>query len=41
MPVDRYLVFYITGHGEQRVDIIRVMYGGMDIDTQLGKMTGE
>ena len=39
MPVDNYLVFYITDCEAQTVNIIRVMYGGRDIDTQLDKHT--
>ena len=39
MPVDNYLVFYITDREAQTVNIIRVMYGGRDIDTQLDKHT--
>ena len=35
MPVDNYLVFYIPKPEEQTVYIIRVMYGGRDIDAQL------
>lgn len=35
MPVDHYLVFYIPDHNEQTVNILRVMYGGRDIRTQL------
>ena len=39
MPVDNYLVFYIPCRDTQRVEIIRVMYGGRDIDAQLDKIT--
>ena len=35
MPVDYYLVFYVSSREKQTVDIIRVMYGGRNIDTQL------
>ncbi len=35
MPVDHYLVFYIPNHEEETVTIVRVMYGGRDIDQQL------
>ena len=35
MPVDNYLVFYIPNHEEQTVKIMRVIYGGRDIDKQL------
>ena len=37
MPVDNYLVFYIPYDDAKTVKIIRVMYGGRDIDTQLNK----
>lgn len=35
MPVDKYLVFYIPNHDAKVVNIVRVMYGGRDIDAQL------
>lgn len=35
MPVDHYLVFYIPIHDTRTVDIVRVMYGGRDVDVQL------
>lgn len=35
MPVDNYLVFYIPAHDDQTVTVLRVMYGGRDIDNQL------
>lgn len=38
MPVDNYLVFYIPDHAEKIVAVIRVMYGGRDIDKQLNRM---
>ena len=37
MPVDRYLVFYLSDHEQKTVHIIRVMYSGRDIDAQLKK----
>jgi toxin ParE1/3/4 len=37
MPVDNYLVFYIPNHNEKIVTVIRVMYGGRDIDAQLNE----
>ena len=40
MPVDNYLVFYIPEHETKIVTVIRVMYGGRDIDAQLRKMQG-
>ena len=39
MPVDNYIVFYIPDNGTRTVNVIRVMYGGRDIDTQLNKYT--
>ena len=39
MPVDNYIVFYISNHEQETVHIIRVMYSGRDIDTQLKKHT--
>lgn len=35
MPIDNYLVFYITNHEENIVTVIRVMYAGRDVDAQL------
>ena len=35
MPVDNFLVFYIPYLDTLNVEIIRVMYGGRDVDTQL------
>ena len=35
MPVDNYLVFYIPNHQEKTVTVIRIMYGGRDVDAQL------
>ncbi|MCD8395886.1 MAG: type II toxin-antitoxin system RelE/ParE family toxin [Lachnospiraceae bacterium] len=37
VPVDNYLVFYIPDDSTETVTIIRVMYGGRDVDTQLNK----
>ncbi len=37
MPVDNYIVFYIPNHDTQVVNIVRVMYRGRDIDTQLSR----
>ncbi len=39
MPVDNYCVLYIPDNEKAVVTIIRVMYGGRDIDTQLKKHT--
>ena len=36
-PVDNYLVLYIPDDDTQVVTIIRVMYGGRDVDTQLNR----
>ena len=35
MPVDNFIVFYIPNIADKIVTIIRVMYGGRDIDAQL------
>ena len=40
MPVDNYLVFYIPDHQVKTVTVLRVMYGGRDIDSQLRKKQG-
>ena len=40
MPVDNYLVFYVPDHQVKTVTVLRVMYGGRDIDAQLRKMQG-
>ena len=40
MPVDNYLVFYIPDHQVKTVTVLRIMYGGRDIDAQLRKMQG-
>lgn len=37
VPVDNYLVFYIPDDSTETVTIIRVMYGGRDVDTQLNE----
>lgn len=37
MPVDNFSVFYIPKDEDKTVTIIRVMYGGRDIDEQLKK----
>ena len=37
--VDNYLVLYIPDDDTQVVTIIRVMYGGRDVDTQLKRFT--
>lgn len=39
MPVDNYCVLYIPNAENAVVTIIRVMYGGRDIDVQLKKYT--
>ncbi|MCM1123022.1 MAG: type II toxin-antitoxin system RelE/ParE family toxin [Eubacterium sp.] len=40
MPVDNYLVFYIPNHKENVVMVIRVMYGGREVDRQLNQHLG-
>lgn len=37
MPVDNYLIFYIPDCEEHIVTVIRVLYGGRDVDRQLNK----
>ena len=39
MPVDNYLVFYVTNRNTATVTIVRIMYGGRDINAQLKKHT--
>lgn len=39
MPVDHYIVFYIPNHETKAVTIVRVMYGGRDIDRLISKDT--
>lgn len=39
MSVDNYCVFYIPDEENAVVTVIRVMYGGRDIETQLQKYT--
>lgn len=41
MPVDSYLIFYIPYRSTKTVEVIRVMYGGRDVDTQLNRLTKE
>lgn len=39
MPVDNYLVFYIPNKDAGIVTVIRVMYAGRDVDSQLNGYT--
>ena len=39
MPVDNYCVLYIPNKENKVVTIIRVMYGGQNIDAQLKRYT--
>mgnify|MGYP000849542973 FL=1 len=39
MPVDNYCVLYVPDDEHSVVTVIRVMYGGEDIDEQLAKYT--
>ena len=41
MPVDNFCVFYIPDMEKSTVSIVRVMYGGRDIETELAKHTSE
>lgn len=38
MPIDNFIVFYIPKAEDEIVTVIRVMYGGRDIDKQLEKI---
>jgi len=38
-PVDNYLVFYIPDDEAKIVTVIRVMYGGRDVDKELKRHT--
>lgn len=35
MPIDHYLVFYVSNRQTQAVTVLRVMYGGCDVAAQL------
>ena len=39
MPVDNYCVFYIPDKAQETVTIIRVIYGGRNIEEQLDRFT--
>jgi toxin ParE1/3/4 len=39
VPVDNYCVLYIVDNDDSTVSIMRVMYGGRDIDVQLDNYT--
>ena len=39
LPVDNYLVFYIPDRESGIVNIIRVMYGGRNVEEQLARFT--
>lgn len=39
MPVDNYIIFYIPNHYAKVVYIVRILYGGRDIDTQISRFT--
>lgn len=41
IPVDNYCVFYILNKADTVVTIIRVMYGGRDMDARLRRYTGQ
>ena len=41
LPVDNYLVFYLPDENSATVNIIRIMYGGRDIDKQLNESQKE
>jgi len=35
LPVDNYLIFYLPDESQNTIAIIRIMYGGRDVDKQL------
>ena len=35
MPVENYIIFYLTNHSEKKVLIVRVFYGGRDIPNRI------
>ena len=41
LPADNYLVFYLPDENSATVNIIRIMYGGRDIDKQLNESQKE
>lgn len=41
MPVDNFVVFYLPDHDRQVVSIVRVMYGGRDIEAELDRHSAE
>ena len=36
-PIDNYLVFYLTHESRKTVGVVRIMYGGRDVKTELTK----
>ena len=38
-PVANYLVFYLPNEIEHTVTVVRIMYGGRDVGSQLSEMT--
>lgn len=41
LPIDNYLVFYVVVEEEKLVAIIRIMYGGRNIELQLSNIKDE
>lgn len=41
LPVDNYLVFYVPTHDDLTVTVMRIMYGGRNIDRQLETLESE
>ena len=37
MPVDKFLIFYIPSESDKKVYIVRVIYGGRNIEEELNK----
>lgn len=37
LPVDNYLIFYLSEETQNTVNIVRIMYGGRDVGSQLNE----
>ena len=37
LPVDNYLIFYLPDESKHTVSIIRIMYGGRDVETHIAE----
>ena len=38
LPVDNYIVFYIVDHDKKVVTVVRIVYGGRDIEEELNNV---